>query len=386
MSTTRRTPDADDADHRYRYLDESGHLVDDPPSIADETLLELYESLRFARAFDERAKSLQRQGRIATYAPMAGQEGAQVAAALAMDEADWLYPTYRDNAAKFARGVDAADVLALLAGHETGGDTDARVMPECIPIATQLPHAVGAAWAGLLRSGEPEYATLASLGDGATSEGDFHEGLNFAGVFDTPTVFLCQNNGWAISTPTDRQTRSATLARKATAYGIEGVRVDGMDPLATYVTVRRAVRKAKDDLAAVAADTADGEAVAAGQYSATRPTMVEAVVRRFGAHTTSDDPSRYREGPDRTGDPLPRLETYLRERGLMDAERVAAVGDRVDERLASAVERAEARETDLTAAFDHVYAEPTPAIEDQRAELERLYEEYGDRVAEGTRR
>ncbi|PSQ38734.1 pyruvate dehydrogenase (acetyl-transferring) E1 component subunit alpha [Halobacteriales archaeon SW_5_70_135] len=381
MSTTRRTPDAADADHRYRYLDESGHLVEDPPAVTETTLLELYESLRFARAFDERAKSLQRQGRIATYAPMAGQAGAQVAAALAMDDEDWLYPTYRDNAAKFARGVDPADVLALLAGHEGDGDADARVMPEYIPIATQLPQAVGAAWTGLLRSGEPEYATLATLGDGATSEGDFHEGLNFAGVFDTPTVFLCQNNGWAISTPTERQTRSETLARKAAAYGVEGVRVDGMDPLATYVTVRRAVRKAKDDVAAVADEPADPEAVAAGPSGATRPTLVETVVRRFGAHTTSDDPSRYREEPDRSGDPLPRLETYLRGRGLLDDERVAAVGDRVETRLEAAVERAEARETDPTAAFEHVYAEPTPAVDDQRAELERLYEEYGDRVA-----
>ncbi len=379
MSTT--TPRQDDAEHRYRYLDEGGHPIEEVPDVDPETLLELYESLRFARAFDERAKSLQRQGRIATYAPMAGQAGAQAAAAHAMDEADWLYPTYRDNAAKFARGVDPADVLALLSGHETGGDRAARVMPEYIPIATQLPQAVGAAWAGELRD-DREYAVLATLGDGATSEGDFHEGLNFAGVFDVPAVFLCQNNGWAISTPTERQTRSATLAEKAGAYGVEGVRVDGMDPLATYVTVRRAVRKAKGAVESVAGDCADPEAVAAAGRT-TRPTMVEAVVRRFGPHTTSDDPSRYREAPDRTGDPLPRFETFLRERGLLDDERVAAVGARVEDRLADAVERAEARETDPDAAFEHVYAEPTPAIEDQQAELRRLREEYGDRLTEG---
>ncbi len=377
MSTTSHSPDADHPEYRYRYLDDDGTLVADPPEIAEDTLRSLYDSLVFARVFDDRATSLQRQGRIATYAPMAGQAGAQVAAAHAMDESDWLYPTYRDNAAKFARGVDPADVVALLAGHETGTDAqETRVMPECIPIATQLPQAVGAAWAGLLRDGgdgDPPYATVASFGDGATSEGDFHEGLNFAGVFDTPTVFFCQNNGWAISTPVERQTRSETLAAKAAAYGVEGVRVDGMDPVATYVAVRRSIRKATGDVESVAGRAGtEREGVVATDVAAARPTMVEAVVRRFGPHTTSDDPSRYRDEPDRDGDPLPRLERYLRDRGLLDDEAVAAVRDRAEDRLADAVERAETRETDVDAAFEHVYAEPTPELERQRDELRRL--------------
>jgi len=344
----------------------------DPPALADETLVGIYEDLVFARRFDERAMSLQRQGRIATWAPMAGQEASQVASTAAMAADDYLYPTYRDNAAKFAHGTDPAAVLARLAGHGQLAPDDApadgavdfgaseHVLPESIPIASHLPHAVGGAMASAHR--DENTVHVAHFGDGATSEGDFHEALNFAGVYDAPTVFVCHNNQWAISVPRERQTAAETLAQKAAAYGFEGVRVDGMDPLAVYDVMTDALAGARD-----------GEAP--------RPTMIEAVEYRFGAHTTADDPDVYRDGvPEtwRARDPVPRFETYLRGEGLLDDERVATIADRVDERLADAVERVESLETDPAAMFDHVHAERTPQLAAQRAEFDRLREELGD--------
>ncbi|PSQ17558.1 pyruvate dehydrogenase (acetyl-transferring) E1 component subunit alpha [Halobacteriales archaeon QS_8_69_26] len=358
-----------------QLLDEDGHLRQEgePPSIPEDELLELYEGMRFARRFDERALSLQRQGRIATYAPMRGQEAAQVASARALADDDWIYPTYRDNAAKIVHGLDPADILAALRGHQSGYAVPdgVNVMPEYIPIATQIPQATGGAWAETLQDPErdPDTAYLCYFGDGATSEGDFHEGLNFAGVFDVPAVFFCNNNQWSISTPVERQTRSGTLAGKARAYGLEGIRVDGMDPLAVYEVTRRAVSKAKDP----AADEL-------------RPTMIEAVQYRYGAHTSSDDPSRYRDGVDEEWadkDPIPRLATYLRDRELIDDEYEADLDDRIDAEIDAAVDRMEAVETDPAEMFDHVYAERTPELADQRAELERLRAEYGDEALAG---
>jgi pyruvate dehydrogenase E1 component alpha subunit len=353
------------------YLDDEGHLlpsVDHPP-VPEDTLLDVYEGIKLARHFDDRALSIQRQGRIATYAPMRGQEGAQVASALAMDDEDWMYPTYRDNAAKIARGVDPADVLAVLRGigKRDSVGTDTRVVPEYIPIATQIPHATGAAWASKLR-GE-DYATLAYFGDGATSEGDFHEGLNFAGVYDVPAVFFCNNNQWAISTPFDRQTASETIAQKAEAYGFEGIRVDGTDPIAVYDATRYAIEKAKDP--------------DEGQL---RPTLIEAVQYRMAAHTSSDDPSRYREDTPEEWDgkdPLSRLETYLLDAEVIDEEKIQAVENWAKAKVSDAIDRAEAVEDDPTAMFEHVYEEPTPELEAQRAELERLREEYGDEALTG---
>jgi pyruvate dehydrogenase E1 component alpha subunit len=370
MSITETQPDRSCASDPVRYLTEDGDLIPGagPPPLSDGELVELYEDLRLARHFDERALSIQRQGRIATYAPMRGQEGAQVASAWALDEEDWLYPTYRDNAAKIVRGVDPADILTTLRGVGEGYRVreDVRVMPEYIPIATQIPHATGAAWASKL--GDEGYAALAYFGDGATSEGDFHEGLNFAGVYDVPAVFFCNNNQWAISTPFDRQTASETIAQKASAYGFEGIRVDGMDPLAVYDVTRHAVETAKDP--------GDG----------LRPTLVEALQYRLSAHTSSDDPSRYREGvPEEweRKDPLRRMGSFLRGRGLLDDETDAAIEARVKERVSDAIDRAEAAEADPDEMFEHVYEEPTPELEAQSAELDRLREAYGDAALTG---
>jgi pyruvate dehydrogenase E1 component alpha subunit len=360
--------------HRVQFLDADGNLHPDAefPAIADETLLALYEDMRLARRFDERAVSLQRQGRISTYAPLRGHEAAQVASAHALGDDDWCYPTYRDHAAKYVHGMDLATMLQAMRGHGDGYHVaeGVTVMPEYIPIATQVPQAVGTAWAARLQGCDE--VTLCYLGDGATSEGDFHEGLNFAGVFDAPTVFFCTNNQWAISVPRERQTASDTIAEKARAYGFEGVQVDGTDPLAVYEVTRMAVEKARDPLG-----------------DERRPTLVEAVTYRLGAHSTADDPSRYRDGvPEewRDRDPVERYESFLRANGLLDDERAAAVEERVRAAVDDAVDRAEAVDDDPDAMFEHVYAEPTPDLERQRAELDRLRERYGDEAfTEGPR-
>jgi pyruvate dehydrogenase E1 component alpha subunit len=350
-----------------QILDADGTVLPgaEVPALTDEELLAMYEALVTARRFDKRAIQLQRQGRIATYAPMTGQEGSQVATSYALGTQDWLFPTYRDHAAKYVHGMELSSLLAPLRGYREGYHIpeDVNVMPEYIPIATQVPHAMGMAW-GYKLQGETDRAVLCHFGDGATSEGDFHEGLNFAGVFDVPAVFVCNNNQWAISTPTDRQTASETMAAKAQAYGIESVRVDGLDPLAVYKVTREAIERAKDP---------DAE---------TRPTLIESVQYRMGAHTTSDDPSTYRDESEaeyyRERDPLDRMAGYLDAEGLLTETREDAIEARVEQRIDAAITNAEAIESDPDAIFEHVYAELPDRLEQQREELRDLREKYGD--------
>jgi len=359
----------DESETEYvQILDADGNVRPgaEVPDLDDEELLAMYEAIVLARRFDQRAISLQRQGRIATYAPMTGQEGAQVATSYALAPDDWLFPTYREHAAKYVHGMSLASLLKPLYGHRDGYaiPDDVNVVPEYIPIATQVPQAMGKAWGDMIQ-GRTDRAVLCHFGDGATSEGDFHEGLNFAGVFDVPAVFVCNNNQYAISTPRDRQTASETMAEKANAYGIEGVRVDGLDPLAVYEVTRRALQKTKNPV--------DDER---------RPTLIEAVQYRYGAHTTSDDPSVYRDEEEaelwRERDPVDRMATFLESRGILTDERAAAVEERVDERIQAAIDEAEAYETEPEAIFEHVYEEPSERLQAQRDELERLHEKYGD--------
>jgi pyruvate dehydrogenase E1 component alpha subunit len=250
-------------------------------------------------------------------------------------------------------------------GHEIGNEwlAERHVFPLNISIAGHIPHATGMAWASKLK-GESK-AFVCHFGDGSTSEGDFHEGLNFAGVFDVPAVFFCNNNQWAISIPRERQTASETIAQKARAYGFDGVQVDGMDPLAVYQVTREAVEKAKHP---------DDDEL--------RPTLVEAVQYRFGAHTTADDPSVYRKEAEveewRRKDPIPRLETFLRERGLLDDEQVDAIEAAVAEEVADLIEAAEEFEPDPEQLFENAYAEATPRVREQRAYFQALRERHGD--------
>lgn len=359
-------------DQVFRILDDDGQLLPGvDPGLSGDERLAMYEDIKLARHFDQRAISLQRQGRIATYAPMTGQEGSQVATSYALDEQDWLFPTYREHAAKYVHGVDLPSLLTALLGYREGYAVPegVNVMPEYIPIATQVPHAMGMAW-GYKLQGEHDRAVLCHLGDGATSEGDFHEGLNFAGVFDVPSVFVCNNNQWAISVPRERQTASETIAQKAQSYGIEGIRVDGLDPLAVYVVTREAIRKAKNPV--------DGER---------RPTLIESVQYRYGAHTTADDPSVYRDEADadkwRKRDPLKRLENHLYQAGLLDSEREAEIQARIEEQVATAIKTAEAVEAAPEQIFEHVYQETPDRLREQMDELNELRKKYGEGAFSG---
>ncbi len=326
--------------------------VEGDVNLSSADVKKMYRLQVLARTFDEKAVSLHRQGRIGTYAPLQGQEAAQVGAAYALSPDDYCFPTYRDHGIYITRGHAIRDILLHLSGAGNYVDREEaeglRTFPPTIPIATQLPHAVGVGMGANYKA--DDCAILASFGDGATSEGDFHEAMNFAGVFETPTVFFCQNNQWAISVPRERQTASATIAQKAQAYGFEGVRVDGNDVLAVYRTVFDALERAKD-----------GE-----------PILVEAVTYRQGAHTTTDDPTKYRDDAEVDAwaekDPLDRTREYLEiEHGWTD-EDDAALREEAKEQVAEAVKAAEAHDGyDVDAIFDHVYANEHPRYPEQRA-------------------
>jgi len=357
-----------DPGNRVQILDEEGHVLQGAsvPEIDDDTLVGIYRKMRLARHFDERAVSLQRQGRMGTYPPLSGQEAAQVASGYALDEDDWVFPSYREHGVGLVRGLSIKQTLLYWMGDERGNalDPDLHFFTVAVPIGTQIPHATGAAWASKLK-GE-DRAFIVYFGDGATSEGDFHEGLNFAGVFDVPAVYFCNNNQWAISVPREHQTASETLAQKADAYGFDGIQVDGMDPLAVYGVTREAIKKAKNP-----------------GPNDRRPTLIEAVQYRFGAHTTADDPSIYRSEDEveewKRRDPIPRLETFLRERGLLDDERIDAIADEVREHVADAIEAAESEIRPAPESmFEHVTGTPDWRREEQEAYLRRLREQYGD--------
>jgi len=385
------TDDYEAGEDLYRVLDPDGSVVGPVPDLDDETLLSIYRDMRLTRHFDARVVSLQRQGRLGTYAPGAGQEGAQVGSTYALRDEDWIVYQYREHGAVAAREL-LPEYLAYWMGHEAGNAAlaEMNVAPLNITIADQIPHAVGMAWAAKLKGDDAVVAC--HFGDGATSEGDFHEAANFAGVFDVPCVLVCNNNGWAISTPGERQTASATFAGKAAAYGFRGVRVDGMDPLATYEVTRRAAERARgeavpgdDGSSGGDGDGTPGEITTGdhgGAYGAERPTLIEAVSYRFGAHTTADDPTVYRDDEEvdlwKQRDPLTRMEAFLRETGRLDDERDAAIQSDIEAQVAAIIEEAEAFDPDPASIFDYAFADPTPEIERQRAAFERIREEHGD--------
>lgn len=336
-----------------RLLDETGTATGAGSLPASAELLAGHRALVLARRLNDQAGALVRQGRLAVYPSSHGQEACQVAAASVLAEGDWLFPTYRDTAAIVARGVDPVQVLAMLAGGtHCGYDPVAtRVAPQATPLATQLLHAVGVGYAARLK-GE-DTVVMALCGDGATSEGDFHEALNFAAVFAAPVVFLVQNNRYAISVPLHRQSVAPSLAAKGVGYGVPGVRVDGNDLAALSVVLGEAVARAR---------CGDG------------PTLVEADTYRMAAHTNADDASRYRDDGEveawRGRDPLLRLRRYLRATGVLDDGVESAIGEAA-EQMAARVRAglADRAAPDPASLFAHVYARPTPQLVAQAALL-----------------
>ncbi|MBO8192769.1 pyruvate dehydrogenase (acetyl-transferring) E1 component subunit alpha [Streptomyces oryzae] len=316
-------------------------------------LRRLYAAVVHGRRFNEQATALTRQGRLAVYPSSRGQEACQVAAALALREQDWLFPSYRDTLAAVARGLDPVEVLSLLRGDwHHGYDSPAtRVAPLCTPLATQLPHAVGLAHAARLKG--DEVAALALVGDGGSSEGDFHEALNFAAVWQAPVVFLVQNNGFAISVPLAKQTAAPSLAHKGVGYGMPGRLVDGNDAVAVHEVLCEALARAR---------------------SGGGPTLVEAVTYRLEAHTNADDATRYRTDSEveawRAHDPVTLLERELRSRGLLDEKAVQEAEEAAEEQAARLRERMhQDPPLDPAQLFAHVYAEPTPQLRDQADQL-----------------
>ncbi|RQG99064.1 pyruvate dehydrogenase (acetyl-transferring) E1 component subunit alpha [Natrarchaeobius oligotrophus] len=353
-------------DDRVQVLDADGTVVapELEPDLEPETLRSMYRDMRFSRRFDERMISLQRQGRMGTYASLAGQEGSQIGSTYALADRDTISYQYREHGAVVARDLPWEYLLYWM-GHEDGNAAiaDLNVFPLNISIGAHIPHAVGWSWASKLKGDRS--VTTVHFGDGSTSEGDFHEAMNFAGVFDTPTLFFCNNNQWAISVPSDRQTASETYAQKAAAYGFDGVQVDGMDPLATYVVTEAARAKALDP----------GPA-------RSRPTLIEAVQYRYGAHTTADDPTVYRDDDEverwRERDPIERFEAYLRERWILDDERIESIESEIEATLEALVEQAEAVDPEPREMFEHTYDRPTPRLEAQREYLAELRSAHGD--------
>ncbi|HLV11996.1 MAG TPA: pyruvate dehydrogenase (acetyl-transferring) E1 component subunit alpha [Trueperaceae bacterium] len=337
-----------------RYVAEDGRALRELP-LAREDLVRGYRAMRRARHFDERAVTLQRQGRLGVYPLFRGQEAAQVGASLALEPHDWLVPTYRESAAAITHGLPLETALLYWRSHPAGWSfpEHVRVLPFYVPIATQLPHAVGVAHAGSLR-GEG-WVVLAFVGDGGTSEGDAHEALNFAAVFSAPVVFLVQNNGWAISVPTERQMRNTVIADRAAGYGMPGVRVDGNDLVAVWDVVRQAVARAR-----------------AGEG----PTLVEAVTYRLAPHTTSDDPGRYRDesaaGERERAEPLARMRALLAGMGAWSDEYEEALLADLRAEFDAAVAAADAApEPAPESIVEHVYAGMQP---DQRRAWEALRE------------
>ncbi len=336
----------------FSILDPEGNVDKTlEPALDNETLDKFYRTMVLTRMFDDKALKLQRQGRMLTYGSCLGQEASQIGSAFAMKPEDWFFPAFREHGVQIARGIPMNLLYIYWMGSE-----DANMMVPlknftvAIPVATQILHAVGAAWASKLQ--KQEIASVVYFGDGATSEGDFHEGMNFAGVFKTPTVFICQNNQYAISLPREKQTASRTLAQKALAYGFEGIQVDGNDVLAVYSATNAALEKAR---------------------SGGGPTLIECFTYRLGAHTTSDDPSRYRKRDEeeewRKKDPVKRLRIYLEKKGIWNKTYEEKIIKEASEEIDKAVEEAEAYNPDVSNIFKYVFAEMTSDLKEQSEEL-----------------
>jgi len=325
-----------------RVIDEDREL----DGVGEQELLDLYRSMVLLRTYDERSLVYHRQGRIGTYAIFWNHEAMQAGSVHALAREDWIFPSYRESAIGLLRGMPPATVLHWWRGHPAGwwNPSEYNVASICVPIATHVPHAAGLAWGKKLK-GESACA-IVYFGDGATSEGAFHEGANFAGVMQAPLILFCNNNQWAISTPVSAQTHAETLADKAVGYGMPGTRVDGGDVLAVYEATRQAVERAR-----------------AGEG----PSFIEAVTYRAAPHATADDPRAYidldRVEQEKKNECLGRYERYLRRLGVLGDELEAEIKAEAADAMRAAITAAEAEpDPDPELLFENAYVIPPPNL------------------------
>jgi pyruvate dehydrogenase E1 component alpha subunit len=340
-------------EHELRRVIDEDREVD---GLDEGDLLELYRSLVLLRTYDERSLVYHRQGRIGTYAIFWNHEAMQVGSVHALDDEDWIFPSYRESAIGLLRGMPPATVLSWWRGHPAGwwNPADYNVASICVPIATHVPHAAGLAWGKKLK-GERAVA-IAYFGDGATSEGAFHEGANFGAVMNAPLILFCNNNQWAISTPLSAQTKAEALVDKAVGYGMPGIRVDGGDVLAVYEATREAVERAR---------AGDG------------PTFIEAVTYRAAPHATADDPRAYvdleRVEEERQRECIGRYEAYLRRAGCLTEALAADIKDEALDAMRTGIAAAEAEPpAGPELLFEHAFADPPPSFAADLAELRRI--------------
>ncbi len=332
-------------EHELRRVIDEDREVD---GLGEQELLDLYRSMVLLRTYDERSVVYHRQGRIGTYAIFWNHEAMQAGSVYALEDGDWIFPSYRESAIGLLRGMPPATVLHWWRGHPAGwwNPSDYNVASICVPIATHVPHAAGLAWGKKLK-GERACA-ITYFGDGATSEGAFHEGANFAAVMGAPLILFCNNNYWAISTPLSAQTHAAALVDKAVGYGMPGVRVDGGDVLAVYEATREAVELAR---------------------GGGGPTFIEAVSYRAAPHATADDPSAYidleRVEEEKKNECLGRYERYLRKLGVLADDLEAEIKAEAAEAMRKGIAEAEAEpDADVGLLFDHAYVDPPPGMRD----------------------
>src|SRR5713101_8875561 len=344
----------------YQILDVEGNLVREVPELSAERLLSLYRYMQLGRAFSNKIVALQRQGRATTFGSLVGQEASAVGLAAPLQPQDWLATSYREIASLIVKGVPLPTLAYSFRGFTPENwPAEAHCLPVQIVIGTQLLHAVGLAMAAKI-AGDPVVA-VGVCGDGATSEGDFNEALNFAGVFHAPVVLVVQNNGWAISVPRHRQSAAPTLASRGAGFGVPSEFVDGNDIRAVYDVMQKAVERAR---------------------SGQGPTLVETLTYRIGAHTTADDPTRYRDPVEveawRAKDPIVRFQKFLARRDLLNEERIRQIVEEVEEEVNEAIQVAEAMPPMAPDSFfDYTMANLPPRWQEQRADLLRYVERKG---------
>ncbi len=345
---------------RIDVLDADGNPDSQFDPQLDNALLEkIYRTMVLCRTFDRKAIALQRTGRMYTYAPCEGQEALQVCTALQMQVDDWLYPSYREHAAFIARGVPLSSIYAYWMGKEDGArfPGEEKNAPFSIPVGSQTCHAAGAAYALKLKR-KSNFAAV-YFGDGASSEGDFHESLNFAGIYKLPAIFICTNNQYAISTPRKLQTASESIAQKALAYGMYGVQVNGMDPLAVWIAMKSAIERARNGGGA---------------------TLIEALCYRFGPHTTADDPTKYRVNEEvelwRQKDWTVHFVKYLQKKGIWSPEYQSQLEGECTAKVEEAVLAGEAYKQDVSTMFDFLYEKMPAEIAAEKQEFLADLEEW----------